>query len=374
MIEPIGDALCQIAGAGRSLIDEVFHRPDPSGRASPRKARRRGLRRTSSALTTTILGAVIMASTVSAQQFLPSASSRRGSAAASASASESSPAPDSATVPVPPAGSKADPIFGMAASRGARYLLRNGLDYLNYQEYERALKYFREAEIRQKELNEAERLSLKQGIERAQRGLREAVGSETPYALSKRSRRAGGFAAAKPDRKSPPPGPQPSSGRPAPANQARTPSREGVRPGSAHSPCRCGGAHSAAVPLRQLILRRIRTLAQLRPKRVNRWPSPRISQLSCRTLRSCPNHLRNPISTGAGAKPTHRSPRPLLRLALCLATFRHWPMAYRALPPRCLQGDRSGPQAIPIAPAQLSSPKAERNPHSTPAAAAAQRA
>ena len=74
-----------------------------------------------------------------------------------------------------------------------------GLDYLNYQEYERALKYFREAETRQKELNEAERLSLKQGIERAQRGLREAVGSETPYALSKRSRRAGGFAAAKPD-------------------------------------------------------------------------------------------------------------------------------------------------------------------------------
>ena len=87
----------------------------------------------------------------------------------------------------------------MAATRGARYLLRNGIDYLSYQEYERALKYFREAETRQKELNDAERLSLKQGIERAQRGLREAVGSETPYALSKRSRRAGGFAAAKPD-------------------------------------------------------------------------------------------------------------------------------------------------------------------------------
>ena len=62
-----------------------------------------------------------------------------------------------------------------------------------------SLKYFREAEIRQKELNEAERLSLKQGIERPKRGLREAVGSETPYALSKRSRRAGGFAAARPD-------------------------------------------------------------------------------------------------------------------------------------------------------------------------------
>ena len=152
---------------GSSLIDEIFRRLDPSGRASSRKARRRGLRRSSSALTTMILGAIIMASTVSAQQFLPSASSRRGSAAASASASESAPAPDSATAPAPPAGSKADPIFGMAATRGARYLLRNGLDYLNYQEYERALKYFREAETRQKELNESERLSLKQGIERA---------------------------------------------------------------------------------------------------------------------------------------------------------------------------------------------------------------
>ncbi len=169
-----------MAGAGRSLIDEVFHRPDPSGRASPRKARRRGLRRTSSALTTTILGAIIMASTVSAQQFLPSASSRRGGAAASASASESAPTPDSATAPEPPAGSKADPIFGMAASRGARYLLRNGIDYLSYQEYERALKYFREAETRQKELNEAERLSLKQGIERASAGFAKRWGVKHP--------------------------------------------------------------------------------------------------------------------------------------------------------------------------------------------------
>ena len=87
----------------------------------------------------------------------------------------------------------------MAATRGARYLLRNGLDYINYQEYERALKYLREAETRQKELSKAERLTLKQAIERAQRGLREAVGSDTPYALSQRSRRPGGFAVAKPD-------------------------------------------------------------------------------------------------------------------------------------------------------------------------------
>ena len=87
----------------------------------------------------------------------------------------------------------------MAATRGARYLLRNGLDYINYQEYDRALRYLREAETRQKELNDAERRALKQAIERAQRGLREAVGSEAPYALSRRSHRAGGFAPAKPD-------------------------------------------------------------------------------------------------------------------------------------------------------------------------------
>src|SRR3954447_9219482 len=146
-----------------------------------------------------ILGAAIAASTVSAQQFLPSAGARRGGSAAPTSESMPPAGSVPSSSPADAPGSKADPIFGMAASRGARYLLRNGLDYLNYQEYERALKYFREAETRQKELNEAERLSLKQGIERAQRGLREAVGSETPYALSKRSRRAGGFAAAKPD-------------------------------------------------------------------------------------------------------------------------------------------------------------------------------
>ena len=46
----------------------------------------------------------------------------------------------------------------MPATRGARYLLRNGLDYLGYQQYERALKFLREAETRKKELNDAEKL------------------------------------------------------------------------------------------------------------------------------------------------------------------------------------------------------------------------
>ena len=45
--------------------------------------------------------------------------------------------------------------------------MRNGLDYLNYQQYERALKFLREAEANQKELTAPEIAALKQGIERA---------------------------------------------------------------------------------------------------------------------------------------------------------------------------------------------------------------
>jgi hypothetical protein len=87
----------------------------------------------------------------------------------------------------------------MTATRGVRYLLRNGLDYLNYQQYDRALKFLREAETYQKQLNDAEKLALKQGIERAQRGLREASDAEVPYALSERSRPRSGFNPAKPE-------------------------------------------------------------------------------------------------------------------------------------------------------------------------------
>ena len=34
-------------------------------------------------------------------------------------------------------------IYGATSTRGARYLMRNGLDYLNYQQFERALKFLR---------------------------------------------------------------------------------------------------------------------------------------------------------------------------------------------------------------------------------------
>ena len=63
----------------------------------------------------------------------------------------------------------------------------------------RALKFLREAETRGKELNDAEKLALKQGIERAQRGLREASDAESPYAMSERSRHHNGFNPAKPE-------------------------------------------------------------------------------------------------------------------------------------------------------------------------------
>jgi hypothetical protein len=91
------------------------------------------------------------------------------------------------------------PLYGMTTSRGARYLLRNGLDYLGYQQYERSLKFLREAETRKKELNDAEKLALRLGIERAQRGLREAADAQSPYALSERSRHRNGFSPANPE-------------------------------------------------------------------------------------------------------------------------------------------------------------------------------
>ena len=77
--------------------------------------------------------------------------------------------------------------------------MRNGLDYLQYQQYERALKFLREAEAREKELTAAERQQLKQGIEQAQSGLRAAADAATPYALSDRSRHRSGFTPARPE-------------------------------------------------------------------------------------------------------------------------------------------------------------------------------
>jgi hypothetical protein len=157
------------------------------------------LQRTTSALTTVVLGAALTASTVLAQQLAaPDDAPRSGSPATKSTA-----ALDSAAA----ANSQ---VYGMTVTRSARVLLRNGLDYLSYQQYDRALKFLREAESRvnqQKslkikkellELNDAEVLALKQGIEAAQRGLRKASDAESPYALSDQSRPANGFTPAKP--------------------------------------------------------------------------------------------------------------------------------------------------------------------------------
>jgi hypothetical protein len=94
------------------------------------------LQRTTSALTTAVLGAVLTASTVLAQQ-LPSPDDAPQGKPSSATATA---APDSGTA------AANSQLYGMTATRGARYLLRNGLDYLSYQQYDRALRFLREAE------------------------------------------------------------------------------------------------------------------------------------------------------------------------------------------------------------------------------------
>src|SRR5512135_1722624 len=129
-------------------------------------ARRRVLRRPTSALTTAILGTALTASTLSAQTYPPAAE--------------------------PPG------VSPMAAARGVRHLLRNGWDYISYQEYERALAYFREAETRKFELSEPELLSLRQGIARAQQGMREATNASTSSYARSGNRRPGAFALARP--------------------------------------------------------------------------------------------------------------------------------------------------------------------------------
>jgi hypothetical protein len=64
-------------------------------------------------------------------------------------------------------------------------LLRNGLDYLAFHEYARALSFLKAAESRQAELSDTELQSLKKGISQAQQGLREAVNSPNIVAQGK---------------------------------------------------------------------------------------------------------------------------------------------------------------------------------------------
>ncbi len=147
------------------------------------------MRRIKSAMTTAILGAALAASTVKAQQSNPSGTESPGQSTSS----------DRTTRPGSVRKSADDQVYGTAVTRGARYVMRNGLDYLNYKEYERALKFLREAETRKDELTKAEKQVLQNGIEVAKRGLRQAAGADAPYALSERSHNHNGFSPAKPE-------------------------------------------------------------------------------------------------------------------------------------------------------------------------------
>ena len=83
----------------------------------------------------------------------------------------------------------------MTSSRSAKSALRNGLDYLNYKEYTRALRYLRTAESRLGELDPTEQKALKVGIEQAQRGLRE-TGVSDGIAARPRNRPVGAITVA----------------------------------------------------------------------------------------------------------------------------------------------------------------------------------
>ncbi|WZO98452.1 hypothetical protein EP7_000031 [Isosphaeraceae bacterium EP7] len=84
----------------------------------------------------------------------------------------------------------------MASARGARHLLRNGQDYISYEQFDRALSFLREAETRQAELSVAERQQLKQALERAQRGLRQPANTKKGRYAKSRTTRAGSIASA----------------------------------------------------------------------------------------------------------------------------------------------------------------------------------
>ncbi|MDB5348880.1 MAG: hypothetical protein JWN86_127 [Planctomycetota bacterium] len=90
----------------------------------------------------------------------------------------------------PPSTGGAEPDPSLA-TRSARQLLRNGLDYLdNYHDYDRALVFLREAEARPvNDLDAKETKQLKRGIERARNGLRDVVSADTGSAT--KGRRAG---------------------------------------------------------------------------------------------------------------------------------------------------------------------------------------
>jgi len=136
----------------------------------------------------------------------------------------------------------------MMSSRAARYLLRNGLDYLNYREYDRALNFFRVLENRQGELTDQEQQQLRKGIARAQQGKREAVNG--PHVVAHPQGRPtnppGAFALAKPSTTA-----RPSSGRPVAPEpvQLTSGTMPSAEPASGSSPSRRASVPSEPAPL-----------------------------------------------------------------------------------------------------------------------------
>ncbi len=258
----------------------------------------------------------------------------------------------------------------MAATRGARYLLRNGLDYINYQEYERALRYLREAEVRQKELNDSEKLALKQAIERAQRGLREAVGSEAPYALSRRSHRTGGFAPARPETAIAADSPAAARSRPTPA-PARTPSREGDDQGQ---PIRLAGVEvlaqsGAAVATAAAANPDSRPAPAELPKPLS-VASDQPAQLP--ELSKLPQITEKPDLAGAGAEANPALVTPEAQPGPASTDLRTPARAAESLPAKePAKSPEPGPQPTPGAPTQAAAPMTSEPKLDAAAAAAA---
>ena len=128
-------------------------------------------------------------------------------------------------------------MYGASSTRGARYLMRNGLDYLQYQQYERALKFLRDAEAKQKELTAPRAAGAQEGDRAAPRpacasgrGRGRPLCAERPVAA--------------PQRDSPPA--RPEAGPPSPPGPAR-PTR---RPASGRVSIVPLGRASARTPVR----------------------------------------------------------------------------------------------------------------------------
>ena len=153
------------------------------------------MRRPTSALAAAFLGTALAATSVSAQQQVPSLlgdnpapASPSGALTPATTAPPANEASRPPSAGIAPEAGQAPPLStAVNPARTARTLVRNGWDFITYQEYDRALVFFKEADSRKAELTNAERTRLKQGIAKAQQAIRAAaqgVKTGPAYALS----------------------------------------------------------------------------------------------------------------------------------------------------------------------------------------------